>query len=529
MPRRQEHRQTLRGKFLRVTIPLIFLSVIGVFAIVELMTHRNAVARLEQTLDSMIDTQAAALANPLWNLDDDQIGLSLEAIVTNREILSARVLGEDGKLMREAGGVAEDASPGNLMPLRRSIVFDAGAGPKTIGALEFIATRQLVWEQTKNRLLIAAVIALVAVSIEVAAALYALRTIIGQPLARLLASINQARAGDERQAVAWNSTDELGQVITAYNEMQAQQQEYDRDLRTARDTLEERVRERTAELAGKTKQLEQLSKQLSKYLSPQVYESIFQGRQEVKIAASRKKLTVFFSDIADFTETADRLESEELTQLLNHYLTEMSRIALDHGATIDKYVGDAILIVFGDPETRGVREDARACLRMAVAMRQRMLELQGVWRAAGITHPLRCRMGIHTDFCTVGNFGSRDRLDYTIIGRGVNIASRLESLSTPGEILISFETYALVEQEIACEEKGEVDVKGLAYPVATYQVTGLRGAAEHQPPSTGVDLAALTEKDPRSLSEEERREASARLSEALERLSRAGRKTSASE
>jgi class 3 adenylate cyclase len=229
------------------------------------------------------------------------------------------------------------------------------------------------------------------------------------------------------------------------------------------------IDEREAELAEKSNALEQLSNQLAKYLSPQVYDSIFRGKQEVKVTSSRKKLTIFFSDIADFTETADRLESEELTQLLNHYLTEMSRIALDHGATIDKYVGDAILIFFGDPETKGVKEDALACVKMAIAMRQRLLDLEDIWRGSGIEKPLRCRMGVHTDYCTVGNFGSEDRMDYTIIGGGVNTASRLESLATPGEILISYETFAHVRDQIHCEEHGEIEVKGIAYPVATYQ------------------------------------------------------------
>ena len=143
------------------------------------------------------------------------------------------------------------------------------------------------------------------------------------------------------------------------------------------------LKQRETQLADKSRALEQLSSQLAKYLSPQVYKSIFTGKQEVKIASRRKKLTVFFSDIAGFTETTDRLESEDLTRLLNHYLTEMSEIALSHGATIDKYVGDAIVIFFGDPETRGVKEDALACVEMAIAMRKRMLELQDVWRAVG--------------------------------------------------------------------------------------------------------------------------------------------------
>ena len=135
------------------------------------------------------------------------------------------------------------------------------------------------------------------------------------------------------------------------------------------------LKQRETQLAEKTRSLEQLSTQLAKYLAPQVYESIFTGKQEVKIASRRKKLTVFFSDVVGFTETADRLASEDVTRLVNHYLTEMSRIALSYGATIDKYVGDAIVIFFGDPETRGINEDALACVEMAIAMRKRMREL----------------------------------------------------------------------------------------------------------------------------------------------------------
>lgn len=230
------------------------------------------------------------------------------------------------------------------------------------------------------------------------------------------------------------------------------------------------IDQREMELAKKSATMEQLSNKLAKYLSPQVYDSIFSGKQEVKVSSNRKKLTVFFSDIVDFTKTADKLESEVLTEILNHYLTEMSQIALAHGATIDKYVGDAIMIFFGDPETKGVREDALACVKMGIEMRNRLLDLADTWRQSGIENPLKCRIGINTGYCTVGNFGSEDRLDYTIIGGTVNTASRLESLAEPGQILISYETYALVKGEINCEKHGEIEVKGLAYPVAIYQV-----------------------------------------------------------
>ncbi len=459
----ESRQQTIRGKFLRVTIPLIFLTIIGVFSVVELLTHKNAIDQLHETLAGMIATQSAALATPVWNLDREQIQLSLEAVVTNRDIVAARIYGEDGNLMLEVGDLA---ASGDHMILRRDIVYGSGDGPQTIGQLEFVASRQSVWERTRLRLFIAAGIALLAVTMAVAAALFALRRIIGFPLGKLLSSINKARSGAGRERVDWHSTDELGRVISAFNEMQLQQEAYEQELREGRDTLEKRVAERTAAL-------EQLSNQLAKYLSPQVYESIFRGKHEVKIASERKKLTVFFSDIADFTGTTDSLEPEELTNLLNHYLTEMSKIALDYGATIDKYVGDAIIAFFGDPETRGVKEDARTCVNMAIAMQRRMRELQSEWLDMGLERPFEVRIGINTGFCTVGNFGSAERMDYTIIGNQVNLAARLESRAEVGGILLAHETHALVKDTVLAEEGGTLTVKGFAEPVRTYKVVGL--------------------------------------------------------
>jgi PAS domain S-box-containing protein len=228
------------------------------------------------------------------------------------------------------------------------------------------------------------------------------------------------------------------------------------------------LKQREADLAGKTEALETLSTKLAKYLAPQVYDSIFTGRQDVKIASKRKKLTICFSDIAGFTEITDKMEPEDLTQLLNHYLTEMSKIALEYGATIDKYVGDAIVMFFGDPDTKGVKEDALACVKMALAMQRRVGELAEFWRDMGIETPLRCRIGIHTGYCTVGNFGSENRLDYTIIGGAVNLASRLQHEAPVGGVLMTFETYGQLRDEIHREERGQIRVKGIAYPVAIY-------------------------------------------------------------
>jgi class 3 adenylate cyclase len=204
----------------------------------------------------------------------------------------------------------------------------------------------------------------------------------------------------------------------------------------------------------------------------------------------------------------------------------MSEIALSYGATIDKYVGDAILIFFGDPETRGVKEDALACVEMAIAMRQKMRELQGVWRASGIEKPLQCRIGINTGYCTVGNFGSEDRMDYTIIGGGVNLASRLEAAATPGEILMSYETYANVRHRIHCEERGHISVKGIAYPVATYQVVDTYENLGKERSFIHEECASLRlDLDLEAMSADDRGHAAAVLREALDRLSALDRTT----
>ena len=278
------------------------------------------------------------------------------------------------------------------------------------------------------------------------------------------------------------------------------------------------LKQREQDLTEKSNALVALSSKLAKYLAPQVYDSIFTGQQDVKIVSKRKKLTVCFSDLVGFTEITEKMESEDLTHLLNHYLTEMSKIALQYGATIDKYVGDAIVMFFGDPTTLGVKEDALACVQMAIAMQKRVGELAEDWRNSGIETPLRCRIGIHTGYCTVGNFGSDDRMDYTMVGGTVNLASRLEHEALPGGVLISFETYAHVKDDVRCEERGHVQAKGIAQPVATYAVVGLKQDAEQ----AGTAHLRL-ELDADRMSDDERKAAADALRRALGLLEKGGR------
>ena len=243
---------------------------------------------------------------------------------------------------------------------------------------------------------------------------------------------------------------------------------------TERKRAEEAVREAQDALEEKNDQLEALSAKLAKYLSRQLYDSIFAGRTEVRVTSYRKELTIFFSDIEGFTELTDTMEAEPLSELLNEYLGEMSAIAARYGGTVDKFIGDGIMIFFGDPESRGRAADALSCVEMALAMRYRVQELQEEWSNRGVPRSLHVRMGINTGYVTVGNFGSEDRLDYTIVGGQVNAAARLEEAAGPDEILVSGDTFALVKDRFLCEPVGEIKVKGIAYPIRSYRVVGDR-------------------------------------------------------
>ena len=225
------------------------------------------------------------------------------------------------------------------------------------------------------------------------------------------------------------------------------------------------------ELSFKTERLEKISNQLAKYLSPQIYKNIFETDTDKVETYTRKKLTVFFSDIKEFTSLSDTLDPDLLAEIINEYLSEMTEIALHFGGTIDKFIGDAILIFFGDPETEGTALDAEKCVNMAIAMRKRVGELDEVWKKEkGITQGLQVRTGISTGYCTVGNFGSVQRVDYTVLGSPVNLAARLEAACGPQEILVSPETKSLVAKVFKFEEKKPIKLKGFSETVKPYKL-----------------------------------------------------------
>jgi class 3 adenylate cyclase len=222
------------------------------------------------------------------------------------------------------------------------------------------------------------------------------------------------------------------------------------------------------------KRLQQLSSQFSKYVSSEVIQSIMNGDTEAIIKSGLKELSVFFSDIVGFSKKTELLNPEDMTLLLNKYFDRMESVIRKYNGTLDKYIGDAIMVFFGDPTTKGTKEDALLCVKMALEMQDHVQELDLEWKSYGLNVPLQIRVGIFTGCCTVGNFGSRDHMDYTIIGHPVNAASRLESTAGPGETLISHNTWTLINKYVEGEEMNAMVVKGFRDPLRVYRVSGIK-------------------------------------------------------
>lgn len=237
-----------------------------------------------------------------------------------------------------------------------------------------------------------------------------------------------------------------------------------------KDGLEEKVAARTEALEAANLRLQEAQTQISKYVDPHVTEKIFKGEFAAELSHQRKKLTMFFSDIKDFTQFTDASDPEEVARLLNEYLGEMAQIVRTWGGTIPQFTCDSVYAIFGAPDSKGEQADALACLRMALEMQSKMKTLSEKWWNQGVQFPFQIRCGIHTGMANVGNYGSEGFMEYSAIGLNTNLASRLEQACEPGRIYLSHTTWALVKDEIHCEEVGTIEVKGFHYPIQTYRV-----------------------------------------------------------
>ncbi|MCW2832012.1 MAG: hypothetical protein JWP31_2704 [Aeromicrobium sp.] len=207
---------------------------------------------------------------------------------------------------------------------------------------------------------------------------------------------------------------------------------------------------------------------IRRYVPRAVFEHIVSGNTVGIDVPTRRRVTVLFADLVGFTELADRVEAEILTQVVNDYMTAMSQLVEDHGGLVNEFAGDGLMALFGAPDAMEVEDQATNAVRAAQAMQDRLPSLNLTWKRLGVIRPMQMRIGIDTGFLSVGSFGSEGRMTYTAIGLHTNIAARIQAHCEPGEILLSDYSWHLIKDRISCEPRGEVQCKGVHYPVPVY-------------------------------------------------------------
>jgi class 3 adenylate cyclase len=262
---------------------------------------------------------------------------------------------------------------------------------------------------------------------------------IRSPLAKLGRFARVVRGGDLTQRVDIPGRDEIAELATALNEM----------------VHGLRERDRVKEIFGR-------------YVTTQISEEVLKG--EVRLGGQRRRVTILLSDIRDFTSMSETMAPEEVVGFLNDYFSEMVEAVFEHGGVLDKFIGDGLLAVFGslDEEPDHARRAVRAALRMRVLL----AKLNGERSISGKL-PIGIGIGIHTGEVIVGNIGSRRRLEYTVIGDGVNTCARVESLNKEfgTTILITEATYAEVDGEFECRLMPQTSLRGKTQPMRVYEVT----------------------------------------------------------
>ena len=217
-------------------------------------------------------------------------------------------------------------------------------------------------------------------------------------------------------------------------------------------------------------QIQRSNELIARYAPRQIAERILAGEHDADYRPERVKLTIVFSDVVGFTDSSDEMDPEDLADFLNDYLAKMSDIADRHGATINQFLGDGIMIFFGAPQTTSDRDDAMRAIQMALEMQASMAGLNEAWLQRGGRRTFEVRIGINTGYASVGDYGSPGRKAYSAIGVQVNLAARIEAECRPGKVLVSDRTWSLAGDAFVGTDKGQVKLKGIHFPVRVYEI-----------------------------------------------------------
>jgi class 3 adenylate cyclase len=282
-----------------------------------------------------------------------------------------------------------------------------------------------------------------------------------RPIRALTAGVRRVADGDLSQALPVQSRDEVGQLTRAFNGM----------------------------LEG-LRQRDFIRSAFGRYVSPEVAKTLLDSPEGLRFGGEKRIITVLMSDLRGYTRFAEQGEPEQVMDLLNGYLSRMTDIIIEHGGTINEFIGDAIFAVFGAPLAHA--DHAERAAGAALAMQGAMAEINASHAARGLPC-LEMGIGLNTGEAVVGNIGSEQRAKYAVVGSAVNIAARVEGATVGGQVFMSAATFERIRDLAEVGEPLSVAVKGIAEPLVLYDLRGLSGRFARRRTDTDVDGSAAAD------------------------------------
>jgi len=452
-------RLSLKVKLSLLITGLVVLTVILVSALLIRQQQRALTAEITKRGLTITEDLAAGGKSALLTHDDLALNVALKHLMKDPDVVYAAFVDEKG-IVRAHSDVAfigkPLARPPGLAPLgsdMRVQTYAAGAAGDVIdfatplrfshvriGALYVGFSKRSIAAAlgaARNRA-IASTFGLVLLAIGGAVAL---ATVLSRPIFRLLDATRKIAGGDFNVEVPVSSSDELGTLTESFNQM-----------------------------ARSLREKEMIKRAFTRYVAREVVEEILKDPERMVLTGERREVTVLFCDIRGFTRLAERLSPEEVVSLLNEFYTLMIETTFRHGGTLDKFLGDAVMAVFGAPVRHP--DHAIRAVRTALDMQAATASLNERRRRLG-DDPIRVGIGVSLGEAVAGTVGTEERMEYTVIGDSVNLAARLEAQAKPGRILISQATYERLHDQVKVRDLGGIRVKGKEEEVDVYEVIEL--------------------------------------------------------
>jgi adenylate cyclase len=453
-------RLSLKLKLSLLITSLVVLAVVAVGAFLLRQAQQTLSAEMTKRGLTIAENLAAGAKSALLSNDDLALNILVRDAMKDGDVAYVVITDEDGTVrahsdlamigkpvVRPAGlaGVGDepairtyrgDTQQGRIIDFALPMVFSqVRVGALYVGFSEKSIDAALA--RARNQTM---AITLGMVLVGVGGAI-GLATLLTRPIFRLVRGTKSVAAGNFQVELAVTSSDELGVLTESFNHM-----------------------------ARSLREKEMIKRAFTRYVAREVVEEVLKDPENMILTGERREVTVLFCDIRGFTPLSERLSPEDVVALLNEFYTLMIETTFKHDGTLDKFLGDAVMSIFGAPIAHP--DHAARAVRTAVAMQAGVVALNEK-RAAEGKEPIQVGVGVSAGEVVAGTVGTEERMEYTVIGDSVNLASRLENSAKPGQILISERTYAKVSDLVSVRPLGAIKVKGKEEQVEVYEVLSM--------------------------------------------------------